>query len=171
MAAHLLVQRLGRRHRRGAGERVGEPSGFGHYLDALRANGEPPQDNPAVLAAAGDIACDPTDPNFNDGDGHDDADNTKDACMARRTSDVVVALNPSLVLPLGDDQYERGQLAAFDVSYDPTWGRFKSISRRSWATTSTATRRAARPATSTISAASPATAARAGTATTSAAGT
>lgn len=105
------------------------PSGFGHYLDALRANGEPPQDDPAVLAAAGDIACDPTDPNFNDGDGHDDADNTRDACMARRTADVVVALNPSLVLPLGDDQYERGQLGAFEVSYDPTWGRFKSISR------------------------------------------
>jgi hypothetical protein len=104
------------------------PSGFGHYLDALRANGEPPQDNPAVLAAAGDIACDPTDPNFNDGAGHDDADNTKDACMAGRTADVVLALDPSLVLPL-DDQYERGQLGAFDVSYAPTWGRFKSISR------------------------------------------
>ena len=102
-------------------------SGFGHYLDALRADGVPPRDGPAVLAAAGDIACDPTDPNFNDGDGHDDADNTKDACLATRTSDVVIALNPSLVLPLGDDQYERGQLGAFDASYDLTWGRFKSI--------------------------------------------
>jgi acid phosphatase type 7 len=104
-------------------------SGFGQYLDALRANGAPPQDNPAVLAAAGDIACDPTDPNFNDGDGHDDADNTKDACMEGRTADVVLALQPSLVLPLGDDQYERGALGAFAASYDLTWGRFKSISR------------------------------------------
>jgi hypothetical protein len=104
-------------------------SGFGHYLDALRANGAPPQDSPAVLAAAGDIACAPTDPNWGDGDGHDDADNTKDACMQRQTADVVAALQPSLVLPLGDDQYERGELGAFGASYDPTWGRFKSISR------------------------------------------
>jgi len=104
-------------------------SGFGHYLDALRTGGAPPQDNPVVLAAAGDIACDPTDPNFNDGDGHDDADNTRDACMAGRTADVVLALSPSLVLPLGDDQYERGELAAFESSYDLSWGRFKAISR------------------------------------------
>ena len=105
------------------------PSGFGQYLDALGANGAPPQDNPVVLAAAGDIACAPTDPNFSDGDGHDDADNTRDACMAGRTADLVLSLNPSLVLPLGDDQYERGELAAFEDSYDPTWGRFKDISR------------------------------------------
>jgi acid phosphatase type 7 len=105
------------------------PSGFGHYLDALRVDGAPPEDNPVVLAAAGDIACDPADPSFNAGHGRDDADNTKDACMAGRTADVVLALNPSLVLPLGDDQYERGQLAAFEGSYDPSWGRFKDISR------------------------------------------
>jgi acid phosphatase type 7 len=105
------------------------PSGFGHYLDALRANGAPPQDSAVVLAAAGDIACAPTDANFDDGDGHDDADNTKDACMAGRTADVVLAQNPSLVLALGDDQYEQGQLAAFEASYDPTWGRFRDITR------------------------------------------
>jgi acid phosphatase type 7 len=104
-------------------------SGFGHYLDALRANGGPPQDSPAVLAAAGDIACAPTDASFNDGDGHDEADNTEDACMEGRTADVVLSTQPSVVLPLGDDQYERGEFGAFAASYDPTWGRFKSISR------------------------------------------
>jgi chitodextrinase len=33
------------------------------------------------------------------------------------------------VLPLGDTQYDTGKLTSFMSSYDPTWGRVKSISR------------------------------------------
>jgi hypothetical protein len=43
------------------------------------------------------------------------------------TSNLLVGSGLSAVLPLGDDQYNCGTLSAFDASYDPTWGRVKSI--------------------------------------------
>jgi hypothetical protein len=76
-----------------------------------------------VVMAAGDIACDPADPNFNGGAG------TASACRMRATSDLLVAAAPAAVLPLGDNQYEDGALAKYQQSYDPSWGRVKAVSR------------------------------------------
>jgi peptidoglycan/xylan/chitin deacetylase (PgdA/CDA1 family) len=72
-----------------------------------------------VIAAAGDIACDPTTPAFNGGNG------TNTDCRAKGTSNLLVGADA--VLPIGDDQYNCGGYNAFMQSYDPTWGRYKSI--------------------------------------------
>ena len=72
-----------------------------------------------VIAAAGDIACDPTTPAFNGGNG------TDTDCRAKGTSNLLVGADA--VLPLGDHQYNCGGYDAFMQSYDPTWGRFKSL--------------------------------------------
>ena len=76
-----------------------------------------------VIAAAGDIACAPDDPNFNGGAGVDGF------CRQRATSDLLVGAGLTWVLPLGDIQYNSASLANITAVYDPTWGRVKSISR------------------------------------------
>jgi hypothetical protein len=76
-----------------------------------------------VIAAAGDIACDPVDPNFNGGAG------TEGHCRQRATSDLLVGAPLAAVLPLGDIQYNSASLSNIRAVYDPTWGRVKSISR------------------------------------------
>ena len=76
-----------------------------------------------VIAAAGDIACDPNSSNFNDGQG------TPTSCRQQYTSDLLVNAGLAAVLPLGDVQYECGSYEAFMESYDRSWGRLKSISR------------------------------------------
>jgi len=76
-----------------------------------------------TIAAAGDIACDPGSGYFNGGAG--DATH----CHARAISDLLVAGGYAQVLPLGDTQYEDGTLTKFQASYDPSWGRVRSISR------------------------------------------
>jgi hypothetical protein len=72
-----------------------------------------------VIAAAGDIACAPSDPLFNGGLGG------PDNCAQKRTSDLIGTVNG--VLALGDTQYNSGALADFNASYAKSWGRFKSI--------------------------------------------
>ena len=76
-----------------------------------------------VIAAAGDISCDPADPSYNGGAG------TATACRMRATSDLLTAGGLAAVLLLGDNQYEDGSLAKFQASFDPTWGRVKAITR------------------------------------------
>ena len=76
-----------------------------------------PPGAPVVVAAAGDIACDPADPNFNGGQG------VTGHCQQRATSDIVVGSRPDAVLGLGDMQYNAGALEAFHAVYGPTWGR------------------------------------------------
>jgi acid phosphatase type 7 len=76
-----------------------------------------------VVAAAGDIACDPDDPGYNGGAG------TATRCRQRATSDLLVGSGLRAVLPLGDVQYNSASLANLNEVYDPTWGRVKSISR------------------------------------------
>lgn len=75
----------------------------------------------ALLVAAGDIACSPFDPKFNASNGQGDS------CRQRATSDLVAALHPAAVMPLGDTQYEHATYLGYWNSYAPTWGRFKSI--------------------------------------------
>ncbi|MFN9173155.1 MAG: metallophosphoesterase family protein [Synechocystis sp.] len=76
-----------------------------------------------VIVAAGDIACAPDDPGFNQGKG------TETRCQMQATADLVAQALPVAVLPLGDNQYERGELENFRASYQPTWGKFDAISR------------------------------------------
>nr|CAA9321681.1 MAG: hypothetical protein AVDCRST_MAG46-865 [uncultured Nocardioidaceae bacterium] len=45
------------------------------------------------------------------------------------TSDLVLELNPTRVLVLGDQQYDNGTLEEYRAYYDPTWGRFKRRTR------------------------------------------
>ena len=74
-----------------------------------------------VIAAAGDIACDPGNGHFKDGNGGENA------CRQKYTSDLMVSAHLSAVLVLGDDQYECGSYEAHMLSYDPSWGRLKAI--------------------------------------------
>jgi hypothetical protein len=74
-----------------------------------------------VIAAAGEIACDPGAANFNGGAG------TATGCRQKYTSDLLVNAGYAAVLPLGDNQYFCGSLTAFEQSYDLSWGRLKSI--------------------------------------------
>src|SRR3954453_15469732 len=73
-----------------------------------------------VLAAAGDIACDPIDASFNNGLG------TATACRQKWTSDLLLT-GVDNVLTLGDNQYNSGTLSNFLASYDKSWGRVKPI--------------------------------------------
>jgi hypothetical protein len=75
-----------------------------------------------VIAAAGDIACDPANLNFNNGEGN------QSSCRQKYTSELLMDVNLAAVLPLGDVQYECGGYRAFLESYEPSWGRLKSIS-------------------------------------------
>ena len=76
-----------------------------------------------VIAAAGDIACDPAISGFNNGLG------TVSRCRQKYTSDLLVNAGLAAVLPLGDVQYECSGYSAFAASYVPSWGRLLSISR------------------------------------------
>ena len=76
-----------------------------------------------VIGAAGDVACDPTSSSFNGGNG------TSGSCRQKAVSDVMLNSNLTAVLVLGDVQYEDGTLTKYQQSYDPSWGRLKSITR------------------------------------------
>ncbi|MEP6476045.1 MAG: metallophosphoesterase [Actinomycetota bacterium] len=67
-----------------------------------------------VIAAAGDIACPPSAPDFNGGAG------SGDKCRMAATAGLLDGA--AAVLPLGDEQYDSGALEDFLGSYDPTWG-------------------------------------------------
>jgi peptidoglycan/xylan/chitin deacetylase (PgdA/CDA1 family) len=78
------------------------------------------QPNPdPIIGSAGDIACDPDSPAFNNGLG------TDTDCRAAATAGLLTGVDA--VLPLGDDQYDCGGLSAFEQSYGPTWGVKKAI--------------------------------------------
>jgi hypothetical protein len=74
------------------------------------------------IAAAGDIACDPNEVDFNGGLG------TATACHQLGVSDAILAGDYTAVLPLGDEQYNSGTASAFAASYQPSWGGLKAIS-------------------------------------------
>ena len=82
-----------------------------------------PRGGDPVIAAAGDIACDPDLTRFATGLG------TSDACHMLATSDLMMKMDLSAILPLGDLQYENGTLDKFQRSFDPTWGRLKAQMR------------------------------------------
>jgi hypothetical protein len=78
-----------------------------------------------VIAAAGDIACDPRSPSFHAGAGSPSGKN----CQERATSDLLVGGDLAAVLTLGDEQYESAQPSAFAQSFGPTWGRLGRLIR------------------------------------------
>ncbi|OLE96487.1 MAG: hypothetical protein AUG75_19880, partial [Cyanobacteria bacterium 13_1_20CM_4_61_6] len=118
-------------------------SGAGTYLDALGAAvGSTPAPQPApqpqpqpqpqpsgssgdpVVAAAGDIACDPTSSLFNGGNG------SSSSCRQKWTSDLLLNMpNLKAVLTLGDNQYETNALSQYMGAFDLSWGRVKSLIR------------------------------------------
>src|SRR5690242_14397932 len=77
----------------------------GNITSALAA-GDP------VVAAAGDIACDPSSSSFNGGNG------SSSSCRQKYTSDLLVNAGLSAVLALGDNQYYCGGYQAFLQSYE-----------------------------------------------------
>jgi acid phosphatase type 7 len=76
-----------------------------------------------VVAAAGDIACDPTSSSFGAGQG------AGPFCRQRRTSDLLYRMDLTAILASGDLQYEDGQLWKFQQSFDASWGRLKPLIR------------------------------------------
>jgi hypothetical protein len=72
-----------------------------------------------LIAAAGDIACDPGSPHYNGGRG------SRFTCQMKATSDLILSRRYRAVIALGDLQYLDGRLWKFRRSYGPTWGRFK----------------------------------------------
>jgi hypothetical protein len=75
-----------------------------------------------TVAAAGDIACNPADPNYNGGAGTGNL--LTGSCHQAATADLIGQGSYDRVLPLGDLQYDCGSLGAFNTAYNPTWGRF-----------------------------------------------
>lgn len=77
-----------------------------------------------VIATAGDIACSPSDPDYNGGAG------ISSRCRQRDTASLLAGgANLAAVLPLGDTQYGDASLSDYQTSYGPTWGQAKSITR------------------------------------------
>jgi len=61
-----------------------------------------------VVAGAGDIC-----------------DSTGTKCQG--TSDLIVGINPTAVFTAGDNAYSNGTLSEYNARYEPTWGRFKTL--------------------------------------------
>lgn len=76
-----------------------------------------PVDDAVSIVAVGDIACPP------------ELGVASWRCQHAATSELTLALEPSAVLILGDAQYYSGELANFELAYEPTWGRLKSVTR------------------------------------------
>ena len=96
---------------------LGDTSPLGAtHASVLAASGGDP-----VIAAAGDIACDPADSKFNGGAG------VSNGCRQLATSNLLVNAGLAGVLALGDVQYYCGSYSAFMGSYDLSWGRVKAI--------------------------------------------
>jgi hypothetical protein len=126
-------------------------SGYGAYLDVLRSDGlgsappvqtpppppapppspqpppppplPPPAPGDPVIAAVGDIACDPGTAQFNGGNG------TARNCRQKATSDLVINAGLAAILTLGDTQYEDNAYEKYLVSFNPSWGRAKPLIR------------------------------------------
>jgi hypothetical protein len=84
-----------------------------------------------VLAAVGDIACEPDD---DANQGNPDALKCGSADLGGldaqyATADQTESMHPDLVALLGDEQYEVGKLSDFEGSFDKTYGAFKFLQR------------------------------------------
>lgn len=75
-----------------------------------------------MVMAAGDIACSASDANFNGGAGG------TSSCREMAVSGLALGAVVDAVLPLGDLQYDCGETADWQASYDKSWGRLLSVS-------------------------------------------
>jgi hypothetical protein len=106
------------------------------YMDSSMAAGQPAYARPvrsAVLAAVGDISCQPGDPV--------EGEKQKDVCdktgagdttrwqAQTATAEQIEAMKPDLVAIMGDEQYEVGRYEDFMGSFDHTYGAFKWLQR------------------------------------------
>jgi Calcineurin-like phosphoesterase len=88
-----------------------------------------------ILAAVGDISCQPTNPV--EGEKQKDVcDKTGKGSTERweaqtATANQIEAMKPNLVALLGDEQYEVGRYSDFLGSFDHTYGAFKFLQRPS----------------------------------------
>ena len=86
----------------------------------------------SVLAAVGDISCQPGSPvekekttdTCDQGTGSTVRDAAQEATAAQ-----VEAMKPALVAVLGDEQYQNGYYSDFENSFDKYWGAFKFLQR------------------------------------------
>ncbi len=124
----------------GAGTTTFQDTGLGtgtthsYVVTAFNATTESPPSNQAsattqggggggvTVAAAGDIACNPADPNYNSGAGTGNL--LTGNCHQAATADLIGQGSYDRVLALGDLQYDCGSIGAFNTAYNPTWGRF-----------------------------------------------
>ncbi len=72
-----------------------------------------------VIAAAGDVSCDPTSAHYHRGNG------SPIHCRQRLVSKLILRGRYRAVFALGDLQYQNGKLWKFERSYARSWGRFK----------------------------------------------
>jgi hypothetical protein len=81
-----------------------------HYrLSDVHSGAATLEDTSVTVTGAGDVCSDTTPAN----------------CMS--TSDLVVGINPTLALAIGDNVYTSGTFAEYTAYYDPSWGRFKAL--------------------------------------------
>ncbi len=71
-----------------------------------------------VIAAVGDLVC-------------SKGKKTPTTCQHASVATLIGQLDPDLLLLLGDIQYEEATLTDFNRFYQPTWGKFKAITRPS----------------------------------------
>jgi hypothetical protein len=74
-----------------------------------------------VIAAAGDIACNPDSPNFLNGVGR------PGQCRQLLSYRQLLQMDLSKILTVGDNQYERGKLEEFQRSFALSWGHLKPL--------------------------------------------
>jgi hypothetical protein len=80
----------------------------------------PPPTGDPVVVVGGDVACSPTDANYNGGNG------VPSYCHSQATSGLISQINPSNLLMVGDGQYNSGSLSDYQNSYGKTWGQHKA---------------------------------------------
>lgn len=106
---------------------IGARGGGLRAISTTRSDGRTPDWQPTgfspVIAAAGDIACDPGSRHFNGGLG------VPGQCGQLRTSNLLLQQDFWAILPLGDNQNSDGTLEKFNAVYEPTWGRTKHLQR------------------------------------------
>lgn len=125
LVAGVLVLVLGL----GAGVVLADP---GHWFSS---DNDWPYNNPGpapVLAAVGDISCQPGDPQgsekASDVCSGGTAATTRNAAQ-NATAVQVEGMHPALVAVLGDEQYQNGTYSDFETSFDKYWGAFKMLQR------------------------------------------
>ncbi len=92
-----------------------EPTRRPSATEETTTTAAPPGDDAPLVVAAGDIAC------------RVGMVPEPGQCQQAATSALIGSMHPVAVLALGDLQYERGETANFESSYDSSWGRFKDI--------------------------------------------